>query len=44
MPGLLGAMDIDKPAERYCKACFDGCYAVEFDEHLSKNCLEVDIV
>ena len=44
LPGLLGAMDVDNPAERYCKACFDGCYAVEFDEHLSKNCLEVDII
>jgi amidophosphoribosyltransferase len=39
--GLLGAMGIENPEQHYCKACFDGCYPVEFDEHLSKNCLEI---
>jgi amidophosphoribosyltransferase len=40
LPGLLDAMEVDRPAEHFCKACFDGCYPVDFDQRLSKNCLE----
>jgi amidophosphoribosyltransferase len=38
--GLLKASGIDHPQENFCKACFDGCYPVEFDANLSKGCLE----
>ena len=38
--GMLDATGITCPEQFFCKACFDGCYPVEFDEHLSKNCLE----
>jgi amidophosphoribosyltransferase len=38
--GLLDATGIAKPEKHFCKACFDGCYPVEFDIQLSKDCLE----
>ncbi len=38
--GLLASTDIEDPEMNFCKACFDGCYPVEFDENLSKFCLE----
>ena len=38
--GLLEASGIDNPRENFCKACFDGCYPVDFDANLSKGCLE----
>ncbi|MDP4858382.1 MAG: amidophosphoribosyltransferase, partial [Desulfobacterales bacterium] len=38
--GLLGSTGIAKPEKHFCKACFDGCYPVEFDIQLSKDCLE----
>jgi len=38
--GMLDATGVPDPALHFCKACFDGCYAVEFDEFLSKDCLE----
>ncbi|MDQ1330770.1 MAG: amidophosphoribosyltransferase [Thermodesulfobacteriota bacterium] len=38
--GLLKSTDIENPERNFCKACFDGCYPVEFDEYLSKDCLE----
>ena len=41
LDGLLSSTGIDKPAENFCKACFDGCYPVQFDENLSKHCMEV---
>ncbi len=41
LPGLLSSTGIKNPEENFCKACFDGCYPVEFDETLSKDCLEV---
>jgi amidophosphoribosyltransferase len=41
LPGLLASTGVENPEENFCKACFDGCYPVEFDEHLSKNCLEI---
>jgi amidophosphoribosyltransferase len=38
--GLLNATEFKKPENNFCKACFDGCYPVEFDTQLSKDCLE----
>jgi amidophosphoribosyltransferase len=38
--GLLSATGVAHPEKQFCKACFDGCYPVEFDEDLSKHCLE----
>jgi amidophosphoribosyltransferase len=41
LPGLLESTGIEDPEDNFCKACFDGCYPVEFDENLSKYCLEI---
>ncbi|MDZ7582672.1 MAG: amidophosphoribosyltransferase [Deltaproteobacteria bacterium] len=38
--GLLKSTGIASPENYFCKACFDGCYPVEFDIELSKDCLE----
>jgi len=38
--GLLKSTGIENPEENFCKACFDGCYPVQFDENLSKDCME----
>jgi amidophosphoribosyltransferase len=38
--GLLEATGVRGAENRFCKACFDGCYPVRFDESLSKGCLE----
>ena len=38
--GLLESTGVANPQDFFCKACFDGCYPVEFDAHLSKDCLE----
>lgn len=38
--GLLKSTGIENPENNFCKACFDGCYPVEFDVGLSKHCLE----
>jgi amidophosphoribosyltransferase len=40
--GLLQATGIDTPEQNFCKACFDGCYPVDFDENLAKDCLEIN--
>ena len=40
LEGLLESTGITDPANNFCKACFDGCYPVSFDEFLSKDCLE----
>jgi amidophosphoribosyltransferase len=40
LPGLLEATGVRNPAGHFCKACFDGCYPVDFDQNLSKDCLE----
>ncbi len=40
LPGLLDATGIAQPESTFCKACFDGCYPVAFDDELSKHCLE----
>jgi amidophosphoribosyltransferase len=39
--GLLESTGIENPESNFCKACFDGCYPVEFDQHVSKDCLEI---
>jgi amidophosphoribosyltransferase len=41
LEGLLSSTGIDRPADHFCKACFDGCYPVQFDVNLSKHCMEV---
>ena len=38
--GLLQSTGIEDPENNFCKACFDGCYPVEFDKEVSKDCLE----
>jgi amidophosphoribosyltransferase len=38
--GLLDSTGFENPESHFCKACFDGCYPVEFDKLLSKDCLE----
>jgi len=40
LPGLLKATGVEDPEYNFCKACFDGCYPVEFDQLLTKDCLE----
>jgi amidophosphoribosyltransferase len=40
LTGLLESTGVESPEKNFCKACFDGCYPVEFDEKVSKECLE----
>ena len=40
LEGLLNSTGFSDPEDKFCKACFDGCYPVEFDTKLSKDCLE----
>ena len=40
LDGLLHATGVENPKNRFCKACFDGCYPVLFDDGLTKDCLE----
>jgi amidophosphoribosyltransferase len=40
LEGLLNSTGVKHPEDNFCKACFDGCYPVAFDEHLTKDCLE----
>jgi amidophosphoribosyltransferase len=40
LEGLLASTGIKDPQNQFCKACFDGCYPVDFDQQLSKHCLE----
>jgi amidophosphoribosyltransferase len=42
LPGLMEATGVADPASHFCKACFDGCYPVDFDNNLSKHCLEAE--
>ena len=42
LEGLLSSTGIENPLDHFCKACFDGCYPVQFDENLSKHCMEDD--
>jgi amidophosphoribosyltransferase len=41
LPGLLSSTGVENPESHFCKACFDGCYPVDFDGELSKNCMEM---
>jgi len=41
LDGLLSSTGIENPMENFCKACFDGCYPVKFDDDLSKDCMEM---
>jgi amidophosphoribosyltransferase len=41
LPGLLSSTGVEDPENHFCKACFDGCYPVDFDGELSKNCMEM---
>ena len=38
--GLLNSTGLENPKQHFCRACFDGCYPVSFDEMVSKHCLE----
>ncbi len=40
LDGLLNSTGVKEPQNLFCKACFDGCYPVDFDQQLSKHCLE----
>lgn len=40
LEGLLEATGIENPRNHFCKACFDGCYPVDFDDIVAKDCLE----
>lgn len=40
LDGLLDATGIENPPDQFCTACFDGCYPVHFDAHLSRHCME----
>ena len=40
LEGLLASTGVKDPEKNFCKACFDGCYPVKFDEGLSKDWLE----
>jgi len=41
LDGLLESTGVDDPENNFCKACFDGCYPVQFDDKISKSCLEI---
>ncbi|MEE8399695.1 MAG: amidophosphoribosyltransferase, partial [Desulfobacterales bacterium] len=41
LEGLLESSGVEDPEKNFCKACFDGCYPVQFDEGLSKDALEL---
>jgi len=40
LEGMLDATGVECPEKKFCKACFDGCYPVGFDDIVSKTCLE----
>ncbi|MFZ2633941.1 MAG: amidophosphoribosyltransferase [Desulfosalsimonadaceae bacterium] len=40
LDGLLDSTGVESPENNFCKACFDGCYPVKFDDIVSKECLE----
>ena len=40
LEGMLAATGVECPENNFCKACFDGCYPVGFDDIVSKTCLE----
>jgi len=40
LEGLLASTGVPSPEKCFCKACFDGCYPVTFDDKIRKDCLE----
>jgi amidophosphoribosyltransferase len=38
--GMLESTGVKEPRGHFCKACYDGCYPVQFDENLSKDCMD----
>ncbi|MBW2011209.1 MAG: amidophosphoribosyltransferase, partial [Deltaproteobacteria bacterium] len=40
LEGLLESTGVKNPENNFCKACFDGCYPVDFEEAPSKDSLE----
>ncbi|RPJ78496.1 MAG: amidophosphoribosyltransferase [Deltaproteobacteria bacterium] len=42
LEGLLESTGADNEENSFCKACFDGCYPVSFDDSLTKDCLEIN--
>jgi len=40
LSGLLDSTGVESPENNFCKACFDGCYPVSFDDGIAKDCLE----
>lgn len=38
--GMLGSTGVADPLCHFCKACFDGSYPVQFEEGLSKDCMD----
>jgi amidophosphoribosyltransferase len=40
LEGMLASTGVEFPENFFCKACFDGCYPVGFDDIVSKTCLE----
>ena len=41
LEGLLASTGVAEPENHFCKACFDGCYPVLFDQSLTKECMEI---
>ncbi len=41
LDGLLESMGVASPEKCYCKACFDGCYPVTFNDKVRKDCFEI---
>lgn len=39
--GLVKSTPVQNADKQFCKACFDGRYPVEFDENLTRDCLEI---
>jgi amidophosphoribosyltransferase len=40
LKGLLSSTGVQSPENHFCKACFDGCYPVSFDQSLTKDCMQ----
>jgi amidophosphoribosyltransferase len=40
LEGLLASTGVKSPENHFCKACFDGCYPVMFDQSLTRDCMQ----
>ncbi len=40
LEGLLESTGVESAENQFCKACFDGCYPVLFDQSLTKDCMK----